>query len=142
MHLTVEFLGEIQEDSINLIKGVMDELEFKAFTLSLSKIGYFKRPEGNIYWLGVEYNNTLFNLNKELRQGLKNKGFKLEDRQYRPHITLGRKVKLKDGFNTNELEDIVKKIEIYIDKVDLMKSEFINGKLIHSLVFSSPLRQV
>lgn len=142
MHLTVEFLGEIQDDRVYLIKGIMYELEFEAFTLNLSKIGYFKRPEGNIYWLGIEYNVILLNLNKKLRQGLIGKGFQLEDRGYRPHITLGRKVKLKDGFNTDELEDLVKKIEIHIDKVDLMKSEFINGKLIHSLVYSRPLRHV
>lgn len=141
MHLTVEFLGEIQDDRVDLIKGIMDELEFEAFTMNLSKIGYFKRPEGNIYWLGIKYNSILFNINKKIHQGLIDKGFLLEDREYRPHITLGRKVKLKDGFNTNELEDFVKKIEIYIDKVDLMKSEFINGKLIHSLVYSRPLRQ-
>lgn len=142
MHLTVEFLGEIQDDRVYLIKGIMYELEFEAFTLNLSKIGYFKRPEGNIYWLGIEYNVILLNLNKKLRQGLIGKGFQLEDRGYRPHITLGRKVKLKDGFNTDELEDLVRKIEIHIDKVDLMKSEFINGKLIHSLVYSRPLRHV
>lgn len=142
MHLTVEFLGEIQDDRIDIIKGIMDELEFDAFTLNISKLGYFKRSEGNIYWLGIKYNATLFNINKKLRQDLMVKGFQLEDREYRPHITLGRKVKLKESINTNELEDIFRKIEIYIDKVDLMKSEFINGKLIHSLVNSRPLKHV
>lgn len=72
------------------LKAIMDELEFEAFTLSLTKVGYFKRREGNIYWLGVEGNETLFNMQKKLHQSLIDKGFELEDREYRPHITLGR----------------------------------------------------
>jgi len=139
IHLTLEFLGEIEKNRLSLIKQIMDELEFRAFTLSLSKVGYFKRPEGNIYWLGVENNDTLFSMQKQLHQSLVDKGFELEDREYKPHITLGRKVRLKESFNSNEVSDILKKIKIDIDKVDLMKSEFINGKLIHSLIYSKPL---
>lgn len=136
IHLTLEFLGEIQKNRLDLIKEIMDELEFGAFTFSLTKVGYFKRSEGNIYWLGIEKNDTLFNIQKKLHQNLTDKGFVLEEREYRPHITIGRKVELKDSFNTNELDDIVRKIEIDINKIDLMKSEFINGKLIHSILYS------
>ncbi len=62
MHLTVEFLGEIQQSQLDLIRKIIDELEFEAFTLRLNKIGYFKRREGNIFWLGIEDNDTLFNI--------------------------------------------------------------------------------
>ncbi len=118
----------------------MDELEFGAFTFSLTKIGYFKRREGNIYWLGIEDNDTLLNINNKLHQSLIDKSFVLEDREYNPHITIGRKVKLKGSFNTKELDDILGKLEIAINKVDLMKSEFVNGKLIYSVVYSRLLR--
>lgn len=139
IHLTLEFLGEIHKNRLDLIKEILDGLEFNKFTFQLTKIGYFKRPEGNIYWIGVKENDTLFDLQKKLHKSLLDKGFELEDREYKPHITLGRKVKLKDGFNTDELKDIVEKIEIDISKVDLMKSEFNNGKLIHSLMYSRQL---
>lgn len=139
IHLTVEFLGEVQNNRLDLIKEIMDELEFNTFTFSLSKVGYFKRHEGNIYWLGIKDNDTLFKIQKKLHQSLLDKGFELEDREYKPHITIGRKVKLKDSFNTKELDDIVGKIKIDINKVDLMKSEFKNGNLIHSLVYSRQL---
>lgn len=124
-----------------MIKKVMDELEFEAFTLSLKKVGYFKRREGNIFWLGIKDNETLININNKLCQSLVINGFELEDREYKPHITLGRKVKLKDSFNISELDDIVEKIKIGINKVDLMKSEFVNGKLIHSVVYSRLLKE-
>lgn len=122
-----------------MIKEIMDGLEIGAFTLSLTQIGCFKRREGNILWLGVEENNILLNLNNILHQSLIEKGFELEDREYKPHITLGRKVILKDSFRANEVDELVRKIEINIDKVDLMKSEFVNGKLIYSVVYSRQL---
>jgi len=139
IHLTVEFLGEIQNNRVHLIKEIMDELEFEEFTFRLAKVGYFKRSEGNIYWIGIKENDTLLNMQKKLHQSLVDKGFELEDREYKPHITIGRKVILKDGFDTNEADDIVDNIKIHINKVDLMKSEFINGKLTHSLIYSRPL---
>jgi len=139
IHLTLEFLGEIQKNRLNTIKEIMNELNFEAFTFGLTKVGYFKRSEGNIYWLGVENNDTLFNMQKKLHQSLIEKDFELENREYKPHITIGRKVILKDGFDTGELKDTLEKIKIDINKVDLMKSEFINGKLIHSLIYSKPL---
>jgi len=117
----------------------MEGLEFEAFTFNLTKVGYFKRREGNTYWLGIENNDTLFNLQKKLHQDLIEKGFELEDREYKPHITMGREVKLKDGFDTNEMDDIAGKIKIDINRVDLMKSEFVNGRLVHSVVYSRPL---
>lgn len=139
IHLTLEFLGEIQNNRLNLIKEIMDQLEFESFAFRLTKAGYFKRQEGNIYWLGIERNNTLFGIQKKLHQSLLDKGFEVEDREYKPHITLGRKVKLKDSFNTDELSDIIRKIEIDINKVDLMKSEFINGNLKYSVIYSRSL---
>lgn len=141
MHLTVEFLGEIQNDKVDLIKAIMNELDFRKFTLSLTNIGHFKRCDGNIYWLGIKDNDTLFHINNKLRQGLIEKGFDIENREYKPHITIGRKVKLKDNVQTNELDEMVDKIEIGIAKVDLMKSEFINGKLMYSVVYTRRLEE-
>lgn len=135
----MEFLGEIPTNRVAVIKRTMDEFKSQPFSLHLSKIGYFKRPEGKIYWIGIENNDTLFKINRKLRQKLTDRGFKLEDREYKPHITIGRKVILKDDFDTGELDDAVRKIKIDINKVDLMKSEFLNGKLIHSLMYSRRL---
>jgi len=139
MHLTLEFLGEIQNSRLDLIKEIMDGLDFGAFAFTLSQIGYFRRREGNIYWLGIKDIDALFNLQKKLHQSLIDKGFELEDREYKPHITIGREVKLKDGYNTSQLDDIAGKIEIEIHKVDLRKSEFANGRLIHSVIYTRPL---
>ena len=46
IHLTLEFLGEINEDRVYMIKELMDSLEFENFALEVTKPGYFKSREG------------------------------------------------------------------------------------------------
>ncbi len=140
MHLTVEFLGEISEANVNLIQDVMDELEYEPFTLKLNEIGYFKRRDGNIYWLGLERHDTLFDIHNQLYHNLIEQGFGLEAREYKPHLTIGRRIKLKSGFDPKMLNGTVGEIEIHVDKLDLMKSEYIGGKLIHTAVYSRKMQ--
>lgn len=136
MHITVEFLGEISEERVDLIKNLMNEIEFEAFKLKLNRIGYFKRREGNIYWLGIEKNQNLTKIHDVLHKSLKEEGFKIEDRDFKPHLTLGRRVRLKPGFNTERLDSKVEEIEIDIKNIDLVKSEFTEGKLKYSIIYS------
>lgn len=139
MHLTVEFLGEIPAAEVNLIQEIIHELGYKPFTLRLNEIGCFQRRDGNIYWLGIERHDTLFEIHDELHQKLINQGFKLEDRKYKPHLTIGRKIKLDNGFDPKTLNGLIEAIAIYVDKIDLMKSEHIDGKLMHTVVYSKRL---
>lgn len=136
LHLTLEFLGEISEERLVTIKGLMDNLTSNPFVLKPSKLGYFKRPQGNIYWLGIEYNKELMKTQEIIHKSLLKEGFKLENRLYKPHITLGRKVKLKNSFNYSILDEKIKDIRIDVNKIDLMRSESINGKLIYSIIHS------
>ncbi|NMA85740.1 MAG: RNA 2',3'-cyclic phosphodiesterase, partial [Tissierellia bacterium] len=62
IHLTLEFLGEISQNEVKIIENIIDEIDFKPFTMDLSQLGYFKRRDGNIYWLGIEDNHTLFEI--------------------------------------------------------------------------------
>src|SRR5690606_28768630 len=114
LHLTLEFLGEIPEERVEKIKSIMDKPSYNPFVLKLSQIGYFKRHEGNIYWLGLDQNKSLIDTQRTLHKLLDEEGFKLEDRPYKPHITLGRKVKLNGGFNLNILADKINDITVNV----------------------------
>ena len=97
----------------------------------------FQAAGGEDLLAGVEKCHTLYGIQKTLRQSLIEKGFKLENGEYRPHITLGRKVMLKEGFSAGELDDIAGRIKIGVNRIDLMKSDFINRKPMYSLVYST-----
>lgn len=140
MHLTLEFLGEIEKDKVDIIKTVLNSINISAFTIELSNIGYFKRREGNIYWLGIKENKSLLELQSNIHKSLTEHGFTLEDRPYKPHITLGRKVIMNEDFNPNSLTSFVNDINIKVNSVELMKSENMKGKLMYTITYSKNLQ--
>lgn len=89
--------------------------------------------------MGIEHNEILLKTQAKLHQLLIKQGFELENRAYKPHLTIGRKVKMEDNFNSEDLSNIIKQISMNIDKIDLMKSEQTDGKLVHSIVYTKSL---
>ncbi|MEW8973852.1 MAG: RNA 2',3'-cyclic phosphodiesterase [Tissierellaceae bacterium] len=139
MHLTLEFLGEIPINRVETIKSVMDRLKYKEFKMDIQDIGLFKRAGGDIYWIGIENNDSLLEVQYILHEGLIREGFKLESRPYKPHITIGRKVMMKEDFSLKELSQPIIGTGINVGKIDLMKSEHRNGKLVHSIIHTKRL---
>jgi len=132
LHLTLVFLGECDVIQANTVKAVMAETQFPEFSLMLDKAGYFKRDNGNTWWIGLKENKSLSGLQADLTRHLQQKGFMLENRKYVPHVTIGREVKLRSGFVQPE----VSQIGFNVTSIELMKSERINGKLTYTPVYS------
>jgi len=132
LHLTLVFLGECDVRQANIVKAVMDDVRFEAFTLSLDKGGRFKRQGGDTWWIGLKENKTLSDLQADLTRRLIQKGFILDDRKYSPHVTMGREIKLRPGFITPEIPQV----SFTIASIELMKSERINGRLTYTQVYS------
>ena len=136
MHLTLEFLGEIPAGEVALIEEAMEQVSCRSFALELSEIGRFKRRGGDIYWIGLRKNQSLFKMQKELHNLLLEGGFELESRKYNPHLTIGRRVVMDDTFDPDKYIEQLRGLNITVDKIDLMKSEHIDGKLKHTVIFS------
>ncbi|MDQ1296219.1 MAG: 2,3-cyclic 3-phosphodiesterase, partial [Bacteroidota bacterium] len=78
---------------------------FGEFTFVMKGIGVFKNlRDPRIIWSGVEDSEILLKLNGHIINGLIDSGFIIENRQYKPHITLGRIKLLK---NYNALKSVV-----------------------------------
>ena len=138
LHLTLNFIGETKR--LEEVKQAMEQAVSKAragkFTLSVRRFGKFKRNEGDIYWLGIEEDRTLWRLQKELVKELKEAGFfDLDDREYKPHLTLGRRVKVKESFEVKEFEAGIMPIQMAVTKISLMNSERIDGKLVYTEIY-------
>jgi 2'-5' RNA ligase len=95
MHLTLLFLGEVEELEVVSICRVVQKRAPKhaAFTLAVAGLGAFpntRRPK--ILWAGLsEGNPELRGLHADLEEGLLELGcYRREDREYTPHLTLGR----------------------------------------------------
>lgn len=139
LHLTLEFLGEIDEGQVALIKESMSNIRHESFSLRFTQIGFFKRPKGKIYWVGVEQCESLMTIQKELRKDLLAKGFEIDERPFLPHLTLGRKVKIDPHFSFDEINHLVNKMESPVKKIYLMESMFVQGELTYSVLESQYL---
>ncbi|MBU3912059.1 MAG: RNA 2',3'-cyclic phosphodiesterase [Candidatus Omnitrophica bacterium] len=94
MHLTLKFLGNIEQDKIPEISGALKDIASKAvvFQIIFSGIGAFpdiNRPR--VIWLGIEKGaDNLKKLAGHIEDKMKNLGFTKEGRCYKAHLTLGR----------------------------------------------------
>jgi 2'-5' RNA ligase len=68
-----------------------------------------------------------------------NNGFNIEIREFKPHLTLGREIVVDDGFDREMFLKNIPKIDVKINKISLMKSEKINGKLTYTEIYKKQL---
>ncbi len=138
-HLTLVFIGETSEDKLPLITRVLDSVTQKPFLLSLGGLGKFERSGGDIWWFGVKQNPALSGLNSFISEGLRERGFDIERRAYRPHITLGRQVIPGPGFESAAFEATLPLLNIWVKRISLMKSERIRGQIKYFEVYGKDL---
>ena len=87
IHLTLKFLGEVNEDKFNEVKEQLSKLKFSKFSLKLDKLGVFSEKLIRIVWVSVA-GNELFEIQKDIDFCLKNL-FPKEER-FMGHITIAR----------------------------------------------------
>ncbi len=127
MHLTMVFLGDIDEARISEIEEICSKVakNFLPFEMEFIGLGAFPNSrQPHILWVGIKDSEKLISLQKELAVGLKRAGFRIEDRKFVPHLTLARlrkRVNLKaqiEKFNKANFGKM-KISEIYIFESEL-----------------------
>ena len=130
-HLTVQFIGEVDDIQIAKIKEVIDMavLKISPFKLLVDNFGVFKRKNTNILWIGIKENAVVSELYKELSTQLKQSNIPFYDKLFMPHITLGRRVLFHE--DSKDLNNLIKfeKIIIPVKSITLMASKEEDGKL-------------
>jgi RNA 2',3'-cyclic 3'-phosphodiesterase len=94
IHITLKFLGDIEESKIDPIADSFREFVYKTppFFLSVQGTGAFpdvKNPR--VVWMGLaDEKGVLVFLQRQIETALEKIGFPAESRSFRPHLTLGR----------------------------------------------------
>jgi len=94
LHLTLRFIGEVDEPTADDIDQVLSELRLPAFTLTLKGVGEFGGKDVRALWVGVATNPALHRLVAKIESALQRMGLVPETRKYSPHVTIAR---LKDA---------------------------------------------
>jgi len=108
IHLTLQFLGNIEEDQIVGIAQVLEQAgrEVAPFDLEVGRLGVFPQlANPRVVWLGVEPVDGLMKLQSKIQRGLEPLGFPREKRDFHPHLTLFR---LKSRKNLSPLTEYLK----------------------------------
>ena len=130
-HLTLKFLGEVEDDSA---KENLRDISSKAFTLEAEQFGAFPNMKhAAVLWLGLKENASLNALKQKIDLALKD--FK-DDHSFYPHITLARVkyVSDKDKFAEMLSKAIAEKKSFFVDKFILFKAELTAAGHVYSVV--------
>lgn len=91
LHLTLAFLGNVNNAQRECVETVAESLSITPFSLCLEHLGVFSRAK--VLWLGIEEQpDALTQLANDLAKGARNCGIKLDEKAFKPHVSLIRKV--------------------------------------------------
>ena len=115
LHLTLAFVGEFSDPE--LVKEVVERGEFEPFEIAFAGIGNFR----NLWWAGIEKNDTLANLVRRLRRGLAEADIPFDRKKFSPHITILRRP-------DRPLDEVLgglqaPKATMTVDHISLMRSD-------------------
>jgi len=114
MHITFFFVGDTDEKIIQNISFYLDDLlkSEKSFILKGKGVGVFKNLNNpRVLWLGIEEAEYLQYLKLEIDRMMKKLGFEIEDRPFKPHLTLGRIKYVNDKRKFKNVLNSYKKID-------------------------------
>lgn len=94
LHLTLRFIGEVDEAVANDIDDMLSGLRAAPFELTLKGCGSFGSKDPHSLWVGVAPCPPLLQLAARVDSLLQRMGIGAETRKYTPHVTLAR---LKDA---------------------------------------------
>jgi len=109
LHLTLKFLGEIDNKKIEEVKKKLREIEFKEFDVGVGRVGVFSKNFIRIIWVELKGAGKL---QKEIDDKLKD--LFAEEQRFMSHITIARVKNVRDK---KELLD-------YLDRMKIKKMKF------------------
>lgn len=90
LHLTLRFIGEVDEAQANDIDDMLAAIRAPAFDLTLKGTGEFGGRDPHALWIGVAPSEALMRLAAKIESALQRMGLPAETRKYAPHVTLAR----------------------------------------------------
>ncbi|MSR86243.1 RNA 2',3'-cyclic phosphodiesterase [Candidatus Woesearchaeota archaeon] len=134
LHLTLKFLGEVEEKDLSKIKSQI-KIEAKTLSLHVAKLGFFPHAESpTVIWISLEPEEQVIELQQKIDGHLLT-SFPGEQK-FQAHITLGRIKSIrrkKDFFNSVE-SIIIEPRSFKVDSFQLMSSTLTkNGSLYKTL---------
>jgi 2'-5' RNA ligase len=146
IHLTLKFLGDVDEDKVPDISRAIEKVAGKYGKIegTVDRLGAFpgvNRPR--VIWSGLSgQTETLARIASDVENEMAALGFEKENRPFKSHLTLGR---VKDSFKSGDLAEAVKSYEfvpepVVFDRIVLFKSTLTPRGPIYDRLFEAGLK--
>lgn len=128
-HVTLAFLGNVSPEMLQRAQEKLAQVTSTTapFSLATDRVGIFgKQDSPRILWKGVKHSSPLCTLQQKVNDAMKAAEFYLDERPFRPHITMARKWIGDRPFSLvrleNHLQPIVKEETFVVKEVVLYET--------------------
>jgi 2'-5' RNA ligase len=91
LHITLKFIGEIDDGKVDPMKAALASVKAAAFEVKFESVGFFPSAKSpRVFWIGVEGGPALSQLAAAIDNATYKLGVSREERAYSPHLTLAR----------------------------------------------------
>jgi 2'-5' RNA ligase len=145
LHLTLKFLGEVLEDSVQSFSMAASRAvaDFAPFKILLEQTGVFpKHGSPRILWLGInDREGKLGHLQSHLEDESAHAGFGKEDRHFSPHLTVARLRKPQHArtLAAAHKQLVFEPVEITISELLVIRSELNSQGSKYTVISRHPL---
>ena len=149
-HLTVKFLGEIEENQLEPIQRAVEKAvsHFSSFSLQIEGFGGFPHLRmPRVLWAGVSGQvDELQLLALQVEEALSPLGFPSESKPFRPHLTLARiKDRAREVGVSLSKSDVLQHVHFFgnllVERLCLFKSELKPTGAIYQRLWEAPLNR-
>lgn len=142
IHLTLAFLGEVDEESTARLIIELGKIQASPFNLTFSEAGCFPdRHHPRVLWAGLRQEPALTRLAAAINSVVRGSGIPLDERPFSPHITLAR-LKLPCAREVGEFLQCHRRVAIdpfFVREFILFQSRLSQKGALHLPVRSFPL---
>jgi len=89
-HITLRFIGDVDDRTANEAAAILDEIQRPSFTVTLDGLSWFGADKPRAIVAKVKANPALMDLQAEQERRLRRIGLEPETRKFLPHVTLAR----------------------------------------------------
>lgn len=144
LHLTLHFLGDVEDDSRLAVQQRLAGLRQEPFTITIHGTGVFPpRGRPTVLWAGVAESQPLVNLHAAVAAAIESCGLSVEHRPYVPHVTLARlSPAVTRAWTARFLSDTVslEMADIPVERFQLYESRKLDGETEHLVTATFPMK--
>ncbi len=138
LHITLRFLGEMQQNKIKMVCDVLSVIQNRVFELECNGIGIFDGKDIVFAKLGGDLQD-LFLLYEKIENALEKICIPKEKRPFRPHITLARYFQSTRSEKADFESLMMRKCRFTVKDIILFESRRIQNKLSYIPLYKKTL---